>query len=232
MPIRITLKRGNKRKIITCANPKRRNPGLKIGDTVFMPSFKSSRFGVKGKIYKIEDGKAHILNEEGRTFKCSLQHVEKTNPKRRNPKVVSDLYIMGIGEGRTLLRALKKEGEYNAARDIPQIIGNIKEAMRGASAEVKEVNKGELAFWKHQQRLPAPNKKRNPDALRQRPIRAVRAPDFIYHSRTPASLRNKWVVIGTDYGYLHNTAGEIRTWDTRSGAAAAAKKMRSWYDKN
>jgi len=27
MSIRITLKRGNKRKVITCANPKRRNPG-------------------------------------------------------------------------------------------------------------------------------------------------------------------------------------------------------------
>ena len=65
---------------------------------------------------------------------------------------------------------------------------------------------------------------RNPDNIRTGRPRAVRAPDYMYHSRTPASLRTKWVVIGTDYGYLHNTAGEVRTWDTRSGAAAAAKR--------
>lgn len=61
------------------------------------------------------------------------------------------------------------------------------------------------------------------------PPRAVRAPDFIYHSSVPASQRTLWVVAGTDYGYLHTAAGDIRTWKTRSGAAKKAKEMRSWY---
>ncbi len=32
-----------------------------------------------------------------------------------------------------------------------------------------------------------------------------------------------YCVIGTAYGYLHNSSGDIRTWKTASGARRAAK---------
>lgn len=34
----------------------------------------------------------------------------------------------------------------------------------------------------------------------------------------------RYAVIGTQYGYLHNTAGELRTWGSYSGAYKAAKR--------
>lgn len=181
MPIRITLKRGNKRKVITCANPKRRNPGrliywykMKTGGHWFSlvarpgetPAERLSRaiYTDASAIGAMPAGMSlgtwrNMASNAVYYPKHTVPVLKKSNPKRKSESV-SDLYIMGIGEGRTLLRALKKEGEYNAARDIPKIIENIKKAMQGASAQVKEVNKGELAFWKHQQNLKGAGRKK------------------------------------------------------------------------
>ncbi|MEF2253322.1 hypothetical protein RSP795_10140 [Ralstonia solanacearum] len=32
----------------------------------------------------------------------------------------------------------------------------------------------------------------------------------------------RYVVIGTEYGFIHTTAGDVRTWGSRSGAGKAA----------
>ena len=70
------------------------------------------------------------------------------------------------------------------------------------------------------------SRRRNPKLnTRTGPPRATRAPDYMYHSRTPAEKRTLWVVAGTAYGYLHNTAGEVRTWKSRSCAAKIAKSL-------
>ena len=34
----------------------------------------------------------------------------------------------------------------------------------------------------------------------------------------------RYCVIGTAYGYLHTSAGDVRTWKTASGARRAARK--------
>ena len=33
----------------------------------------------------------------------------------------------------------------------------------------------------------------------------------------------RYIVIGTQYGYLHTAGGDVRTWASRSGAYKAAK---------
>lgn len=35
---------------------------------------------------------------------------------------------------------------------------------------------------------------------------------------------NRYAVIGTNYGFLHTTSGDIATWKTASGARHAAKR--------
>lgn len=37
----------------------------------------------------------------------------------------------------------------------------------------------------------------------------------------------RFVVIGTEYGYLHTTAGAVRTWRSYSGARRAARAYRA-----
>ena len=53
--------------------------------------------------------------------------------------------------------------------------------------------------------------------------------------RTPTSqfswagpVRVKYAVCGTEYGYLHTTAGDVRTWNSYSGARRAAKNYRPY----
>jgi len=36
-----------------------------------------------------------------------------------------------------------------------------------------------------------------------------------------------YCVIGTDYGHIHTSAGDVRTWASKSGAYRAAKNYRS-----
>lgn len=36
----------------------------------------------------------------------------------------------------------------------------------------------------------------------------------------------RWCIVGTDYGYLHTTGGDIRTWRSRSGASRVARQYR------
>lgn len=38
----------------------------------------------------------------------------------------------------------------------------------------------------------------------------------------------RFCVIGTDYGYLHTSGGDVRTWGSYSGAYRAAKAYRSF----
>ncbi len=37
----------------------------------------------------------------------------------------------------------------------------------------------------------------------------------------------RWCIVGTDYGYLHTTGGDIRTWRSNSGANRAARQYRN-----
>ena len=46
----------------------------------------------------------------------------------------------------------------------------------------------------------------------------ARVPSYVQESRT------RWCVTGTAYGYLHTTAGDIRTWATYSGAYKACRR--------
>jgi hypothetical protein len=34
----------------------------------------------------------------------------------------------------------------------------------------------------------------------------------------------RYIVIGTQYGYLHTSSGDVRTWQSASGARKAAKR--------
>ena len=36
--------------------------------------------------------------------------------------------------------------------------------------------------------------------------------------------RERWAIVGTDYGFLHNNAGERRLWSSYSGAYSFLKK--------
>ena len=48
---------------------------------------------------------------------------------------------------------------------------------------------------------------------------------------TPKPVRygDKWAITGTMYGFLHTTAGDIRTWASYSGAYKAAIRYRDMY---
>ena len=39
-----------------------------------------------------------------------------------------------------------------------------------------------------------------------------------------AGAQHRYIVIGTEYGYLHTTGGDVRTWRSYSGAYKAAKR--------
>lgn len=47
-----------------------------------------------------------------------------------------------------------------------------------------------------------------------------------YNYPTPCIVpfHGDWAIVGTDYGYLHTTSGDVRTWKTRSGARKALKR--------
>jgi len=49
-----------------------------------------------------------------------------------------------------------------------------------------------------------------------------------YTKPTPVRVTHKgvfvgWAVFGTNYRYIHTTAGDMRLWKSRSGAAKAAR---------
>ena len=48
---------------------------------------------------------------------------------------------------------------------------------------------------------------------------------------TPKPIRyyGKWAITGTMYGFLHTTGGDIRTWNSYSGAYKAAIRYRDMY---
>lgn len=58
-------------------------------------------------------------------------------------------------------------------------------------------------------------------------------PEAVKNFTKPTVLRAdfgngiKYIVVGTAYGYLHTTAGDIRTWASYSGAYKAAKKYQA-----
>lgn len=81
------------------------------------------------------------------------QHAKRRNPKHRKAETVSDLFLMGVKEGREMLKQMKNEGWYDPKTSISDMIRSTKNAMKGASSQVKEMNKGELAFWKQQQKI-------------------------------------------------------------------------------
>jgi len=38
----------------------------------------------------------------------------------------------------------------------------------------------------------------------------------------------KFIVVGTEYGYIHTSGGDVRTWNTYSGARRVAKAYQSF----
>ena len=192
MAIRVTLKRGNKRKTITLKNPlplsweeeaRIAKVTAKYSNQRTMPTKKKAlarrRLDERVKKARARWKKSKLDKKEIPYKKLAVMrglkraiflHKKYKKNKRKNPnKPVTKLYLMGIQDARGLLRLLKKVGDYNAERDIPKIIDNLKRAMRGASDQVKEVNRGELAFWKYQQNLPTKNKPRkNPNTTLKR----------------------------------------------------------------
>jgi hypothetical protein len=56
--------------------------------------------------------------------------------------------------------------------------------------------------------------------------------DYLTYSgqctRCEATPRILYCVIGTDYGFLHNSSGDVRTWRSASGARRAAKQYKSF----
>ena len=60
-------------------------------------------------------------------------------------------------------------------------------------------------------------------------IRTVSRAEFLRRLRgaSPQVCRqahDSYVIIGTDYGYLHDCHGNVRTWKTRSGATNALRR--------
>ena len=54
--------------------------------------------------------------------------------------------------------------------------------------------------------------------------REPKAPTVARFYVTPTTLR--YIVIGTEYGYLHTTAGDVHTWVSYSGAKRSANHYR------
>jgi hypothetical protein len=74
----------------------------------------------------------------------------KRKSQTRYAKTVTDLYLLGIREGREMSAFLNKTGE---PLDIPAILKNLETNLkRGFSREMSDVFRGERDFWKHQQR--------------------------------------------------------------------------------
>jgi hypothetical protein len=48
--------------------------------------------------------------------------------------------------------------------------------------------------------------------------RAYSAPTVLYVDFGAADGAPRFAIVGTDYGYLHTTGGDIRTWRSYSGA--------------
>jgi hypothetical protein len=52
--------------------------------------------------------------------------------------------------------------------------------------------------------------------------RQMRGPCVARFHVTPTDVR--YCIIGTQYGYLHTTGGDVRTWGSYSGALQALKR--------
>ena len=46
-------------------------------------------------------------------------------------------------------------------------------------------------------------------------------------NREETATKERFIVAGTDYGYLHTSAGDMRFWRSASGARRAAKLYRA-----
>lgn len=68
---------------------------------------------------------------------------------------------------------------------------------------------------------------------KQSNLSAVYLPEAARQYTKPTVLRadfgqgTRYVVVGTAYGYLHTTGGDIKTWLSYSGARRAAKNYRA-----
>ena len=56
--------------------------------------------------------------------------------------------------------------------------------------------------------------------------RAFSAPTPLLVDFGHSDGRPRWCVVGTDYGFLHTTGGDVRTWGSASGARRAAANYR------
>ena len=63
---------------------------------------------------------------------------------------VSDAYLLGISEGRDLLRTLQAQGGYNPAIDAPAMLASARLGLKGQSGTMAQVARGEIDFWRNQ----------------------------------------------------------------------------------
>ena len=64
-------------------------------------------------------------------------------------KTVSDAYLLGISEGRSLLRSMQSRGDYSPDM-APELLASAKRAAKGQSGTMAQVARGEIDFWRNQ----------------------------------------------------------------------------------
>jgi hypothetical protein len=52
---------------------------------------------------------------------------------------------------------------------------------------------------------------------------------YPYNPKVKKLGPNQYAIIGTMYGYLHTTGGDVRTWRSYSGAWRGAMRYREMY---
>jgi len=66
-------------------------------------------------------------------------------------QTVTDSYLIGIREGRSLLRSIQARGETVTRQDMEAFAANCSAQLcRGFARELSDVFRGELDFWRNQ----------------------------------------------------------------------------------
>lgn len=72
-------------------------------------------------------------------------------------ETVTAAYLLGIGEGRSMLKGMKARGEVIDAATISALIDNLTRCLaQGFAREMADTFRGERAFWRNQLRLDRP----------------------------------------------------------------------------
>ena len=69
------------------------------------------------------------------------------------PQTVTHAYLMGIREGREFWQLLEREGRANL-ESARECLGNVRECLAmGFAGEIRDMMKGEQAFWEQRIKL-------------------------------------------------------------------------------